>query len=663
MRGARSSIRFAVWFAALVTLSVSVASFGQEIPPNNQTPPDSATIDSLLALADSLTPRYLFTPVYRNKVDADVSKVGMLNEFKTAFNTPWGSRFNFSLSHEEKNYRLTPQFEETKLMQLSDLHMFNLFWQGTASYSDTRVLNRSRALGGGFTDFVINDKTGTLGSTYRRDYGPLRTDLIGSGGVISSERTFKEDEGIQSGVNGGVAYSLGNRVILRGRGAVRREWNRSTTIDSLFTGLGSNEDSVSTGARFQVTDSIAFNANYSRYNGDRTFTDQGRGSLGGQQGGAENVFEENERRNTRNTTLTLNSRFGRRFSLLLTGKHDERVLDYREQSTRDSRTVGDAATGAIGYTMPWRATASVQFETGRTLNDFGPLSTASFNEEKQRVAVTLHQALSKTFSVDLSGSSQLTQSFYIKYEDNPRDRDQVDTNLKLRITSAPFNRVSADIGIGYSNTEVVNIDSLQSSDNRVEELWELRPSFTVHVTPRFAISQTYGLSFEYTDYTFDEDQNLLDRNINFTNTFFYSPMTKVDLLFEYALFLHDNGSYLPDPVTGVRYYEKASEDRRDRSRIRVDYNVLYRKVDTRLGSMSFFAEHLYSRLEGWIPGDFENRTTTTDGQIQVGSEANYDWGGGKILRFYVARVKKFSDFGSDKEKNYWDARSEIAYPF
>src|SRR5262249_52789960 len=154
-----------------------------------------------------------------------------------------------------------------------------------------------------------------------------------------------------------------------------------------------------------------------------------------------------------------------------------------------------------------------------------------------------------------------------------------------------------------------------------------RPGFTYTINPRLSIIQLYGLSFEYTDYDFKADQNFLDRNITFVNTFMYHPATDIDLAFEYGLYLHDTGSYLPDPETGVRLLDVSAKDRRDRTRVRVDYRLTKR--------VAFFAENQYSRRLDMTP-DNTVTGTTTDGQITVGTSGNYDWGPGKYLRFQVA---------------------------
>jgi len=614
-----------------------------------------AGANSTIAAGDSAySPRYRWSPVFTNKITSDVSKVGMGNNFHVSLMTPWGSIFDFAVSNDESNYRTQNRTEQSKVMRLSDLHTFNPFWNGTTSYSDSRVFNRSVALGGGVQDFIIDDQQVNLGSTFKRTYMGFRSDMVGSAGAIKSERTFKRDRNIQAGVNGGVAYDIGRRFTWQGRGALRGTNGDSTADTTTFTGLGSSEDSVVTGIRFQVADSIRFNANYTRYSGGRDFTDQARGSLGAQNNGAENVFKEHESRNTRNTTVSMSSRLFSRFMIDMTASHDDQVFDYAVQTTRFSRTVGDGLSGKINYTLPWKTVSMVSFDNTTTLRDLGPQSISSLTDKSKRVGLSLSHQFTRTLALQMTASTQLQQSFYLKYDANPRDRDQLDTNMDVRLASQPFKKISATIGVGYSVSDFINIDKSQSQDNRSRVLWELRPGFTYTISPRFTIIQSYGLTIEYTDYAFKADQNFLDRNITFTNTFTYHPSKTIDLVFEYGFYLHDTGSYLPDPVTGERLLDVSSKDRRDRTRIRVDYRATKH--------ITFFGENQYSNRQDLSPSN-ELLNETSDGQILVGSSGLYDWGSGRTLRFSVARVKRFSPFGAEAEKNYWDARSEFAYPF
>lgn len=659
-------MRSGVWLiaAACVWLCAAVTARAQE--PASR--PDTTTTDlpplpgvapgtnPVFAAQDSLyAPRYRFSPVFTNKVAADFSKIGMSNDFHNGLMTPWGSIFDFQISNDEKNYRLQDLVERNKLMRLTDLHTFNPFWNGSASYSDTRVFSRTVQTGGSIQDLIFNDKTATLGSAYHRDFMGLRTDMTGSGGAIQSQRTEKNDEGVQTGVNGGVAYSVGDHMVLQGRGALRRTWDQSTAGPKTYYGLGSNEDSVATKFKVTGSDSLRFEVSHFRYSGDRDYTDLLRGSQGTQQQGEENVFREGEHRNSRNTTLSLSSELFDRMHMNVSAMHDELEYAYDVQDTRFSRTVTDGVIGRVDYTTPWKTKTAVTFENNEALRDLGPKSIGSVTDKRKKVGITLDHKFTATLALNVQGSTQLQQSFYLKYAENPRDRDQVDTNVNALLTSSPFKKISARVGVIYTNSQFINIDSTQSENNRTRTLWELRPAFTYYVNERLTILQNYALTFDYSDYDFKSSENYLDRNLTFSNEFQYHPTKKILLMFRYDLLNHDNGSYLPDPETGGDVLTIRSKDRRDRTDIRVDY-ALKKEI-------SFFAENLYSRSEDRTTGS-SIVTTNTDGQIEVGTNVNYTWGtGGRMLRITVSRVKRFNEFGSELEKNYWNAQSTFAYPF
>ncbi|HXV14717.1 MAG TPA: hypothetical protein VEC56_10985, partial [Candidatus Krumholzibacteria bacterium] len=257
---------------------------------------------------------------------------------------------------------------------------------------------------------------------------------------------------------------------------------------------------------------------------------------------------------------------------------------------------------------------------------------------------------------------------YLDTEANPRDRDQVDTSVNLRLSSTPFTKFSANINLAYSASEFINIDASQSSNNRTRELYELRPAFTYVFNEMITVSQSYGVAIEYTDFVFTPTSNFLDRNLIFTNRFDFKPTRHIGFVFDYGYNFHDNGSYLPDEVTGEEELSVQGEDRRDRINLRLDYRVMSRTVqkapsDPQLRqSLGVFAEQRYSRFEDRSVLS-DSKTVTTDGQIVVGARGDYEWGNGRTLKFTLARVKRSTKFGSEAEKNYWDMRSEFNYPF
>lgn len=649
-------MRFERWaMATLLTAAGILAGIAPRARAQAVAQADSAAIakaDSLMALI----PRYLFLPVYENRINSDVNGVGMTNDFHTTLTTPWKSFLTFQLNKDEKNYRLQNRLEDNKKMVATLVHPLRSDLNASVTYLDSRVFNRSIAVGGGVQDFIVNDLSVSSGASYIRKFtNDMRVDANLSGSAANGERAFKTDQTLAGGLFGGVAYELMNdRITLEGRGGARQSKSKSTTDVSNFGDLGASEDSLVARAKFAVADSIRFGVDYSDYHGDRAFADQARGSLGGQLGGAENVFEETEIHDTRNTTLTMDSNVPAvNVHLTLAAFHDENVFDYAIQKERFSRTIGDGFRGSVNYVFPWNTIATAGFEGGSTLRDLGPQSVSSLTDKRKLFRMGLSHQISPTFSVNLTGSTQIVQSFYLDYAQNPRDRDQVDTSVNFKITSQPFKPIFATIDVAYSASDVVNIDSTQSSGNRTRSLYELRPSFTYTMNQWLAITQTYGLVIEYTDFDYKASDNFLDRNLTFSNTFTFKPMTHVDFRLDYTLHLHDTGSYLPD-ATGTELLEVQSEDRRDRMSLHVDYSVGEH--------VNVFGENTYNRFEDHdIASD--TRNVTTDGQIRGGATGNYDWGKGRKLSFLMARVKRFSKFGAEAEKNYWEARSEFSYPF
>lgn len=618
---------------------------------------------------------FRFSPVYLNQISGDVSYVAMKNSFQTSMTAPFGSIFHFTVSGEEKHYRLQDKLDESKQLNASVLHVFNLFSTGSIGFADSRIFNRSIIPGGAFQDYVLNDKSINANGSYKRQYptnslvlSNVSIDANAAGSAVQSERTYKDDETLAVGGFGGVAANVFSRdVRVNARLGHRETWDRSTTSIAQFDSLGSGEDSLSTGVSAVLGDSIFLDAKYVYYSGQRTWADQAQGSLGGQQSGVQYVFRETEERDAEGVVIALNAKVWDRFHIKLTGNHDNQLSDYAIQTTRYSNTVGDALRGSIEYVLPWKTLAMISAEDGKTLRDFGPQSVSSYNDIRKKAALSLSHRFRSGFMVNLDGTTQLTRTEYLDPDANPRDRDQIDTSVNLKINSKLHKKLAATVSLAYSATEFINIDASQSENNRTRDLYELRPGFTYNFSDRFVITQTYGISIEYTDYVYKPTSNFLDRNLIFSNRFDFKPARRITFIFDYAFNFHDNGSYLPDEVTGEDVLSVEGEDRRDRINLRLDYRVMTRvkqvsPTEQLTRTLAVFAEQRYSRFEDRsLTSGTESETE--DGQITVGTRGDYDFGTGRKLKFTLARVKRFSKFGSEAEKNYWDMRSEFNYPF
>lgn len=629
--------------------------------------------------ADSLAAAVIgirFAPVYTNKIAGDVSSVLMNNGFKSTMQTPWGSQFFFQAALEEKHYRLQDKFDENNFLSANVIHTFNVFTKGSLGFLDSRVFNRSIIPGGRFQDYTFNDKSVNGAAVYDRTVqpgsGPFKSfhvDATGRGSAVQGERTYKDDQTLAAAAAGGFTGEMRSRLArVDARGGHRETWDRSETSLTVFDDLGSSEDSLSTSVFFELGDSILVDADYVYYEAQRLWADQAQGSLGSQQGGVENVFQEFEQKSVRSTRFAVRAKIFDNLRLNVAGTHDKQLLDYAVQKTRFSNTVGDGIKGELIYVAPWKTAASVILENTKTLRDFGPLSVSSYDDTRRLAILSLMHTFHKDFNMTLDGSTQLTRSEYLDTEANPRDRDQVDTSVGLKISSQLHPRLTGSVNLGYSASDFINIDSSQSENNRTRRLYELRPGFVYVMNQYLIVTQTYGVVIEYTEFDYTQEDNFLDRNLIFTNRFDFRPMPRIKFVLDYSYNFHDNGSYLPDPITGEEELSVQGEDRRDRFVTRVTYQVLQRMVrpinETADVEQQFaiFAEQKYNRFED-ISVLTDSKIANTDGQITVGTEGRYVWGKGRSFNFMLARVKRFARFGSDKEKDYWDMRSEFVWPF
>ncbi|MDH4038547.1 MAG: hypothetical protein OEX18_13775 [Candidatus Krumholzibacteria bacterium] len=633
----------------MVAAACLAATAPRVLSQDNVYNPGTATPDTL-----QFGKTYQFAPLFKNGIEGNVSFVSMMNQFNSNMSTSYGPRFDFGLFKDEKYYRLQDRREETKRLTLSSFYAVRPGMTSTLGYSDSRVFNRSVIPGGGFQDYIINDNGFTGGATLTGRVERARFDAALSASAMNGERTYKTDDTYGGGLNGGVGYNFfRNRLVVQARGALRETSESSRTALAVFNGLGASEDSVSGAVRLSLADSVDLRASYSAYNGTRTYADQAQGALGGQLGGAENVFEETENRLTRTTLLNLNSQLWDDLLIQLDASHEEQLSQYAVQTTRFGETVIDALRGTVTYMMPWKTRSVVSLDNSETQRNLGPQSVGSYAENRKRVGIGLGHQFTPTLRADFSASTQLSQSFYVNYEANPRDRDQVDNLASLRLSSQPFSRVSANVTVSYSSTQFINIDESQSRNNRTRDLYEMRPGFSWNVRDWFTISQTYGVVIEYTDYVFVPNDNFLDRNLIFANTFTFKPVPGLDFRFDYGLNKHDKGSYLPTGPNGEDVLNVDREDHRSRLTLRVDYAVNDR--------LAFFAENRYSQfVDKTVSSNLE--TVTTDGQIAVGTTGKYDFGKNRKLSFLLSRVKRFAPTGSAKEKDYWDMRSELNFP-
>lgn len=617
----------------------------------------SARAQDLSAIPDSLIDfRYKFIPIFEM-----TSKGGVVsNELGARFNNTIiganGLTVTTVLSVNEKKFRLQDRSEKNKQFNNT---VSKSVWPGfilALGHSDARQVSRAAIASGGVQDFVLNNEslngTATYISPTRYALGwDARTALI----VRNNEFAFKTDEGQGGQVNAGVrGRFLDGRVRVIARTAYEDFSEKSSSIFTTFDGLSTSSDSLLTAVDLKVTDSLDVNVNWTDYSFERIFADQTRSATGIQDVGAENLFRETEKREFRRYGVRMKTTPLRGLSLEMNALHSEQISDYVNTPSRYSRVVSDELRGNLSYRMKSGTAVSLKMENLEALRDLGTESLSSFFEKRKKASLSLQRKFTETFNIELSMAQGITQAFYLRFEENPRDRDQLDSSIRARVSSSPFPKIQTALFLSIASTDFVSIHKSQSENNRNRLRYDFQPTITYTMHDRLRVEQGYGLAIEFADFDFDETQNFLDRNVTFWNRVNHKPTRRVSTEFYYALTLHDRGSYLPDVPGGERFLDVDREDRTDQTKTSVRFAIN--------PHLTLVAAHNYSRRRDETVGSGSARITT-DGGIEGGVLGNYRFGTKGDLTFSLERTERFSPFGTDKQKKFWDANLSFKYSF
>jgi hypothetical protein len=608
------------------------------------------------SIADT-TATWAVAPSFEGGVKGDVTKVSLDEAIKNTFAYRNGAKLMSSLSISKSKYRLQAREDNTKTWSNSFLATLKpgLLWNTT--FSDSRIFNRIIPLSGGLQDFIVNTKTGSSSfQLMRYTPGGMKLDARSIVSVSSSEKIYKVDKRLQGEAGGGIAYSLGDRVRFTGRAYLMNAKDRSESGDQQFSGLGERSDSLSTKVSMKLPGKADLVVSYQRRTNTLEYIDLPRGIYFQQKLDEKDIIRETKVSNDNLLSIDATTHPLDRITLQLTADHSVSLEDYAVAKKRFSRIVNNGISGDLTYNYSSNISNKFIFKAERKdmLRDLGPLSVSSYKQKQKSVSATLNHSFTPKFSLNAMVGTTLSQIFYVDFDVNPRDRDQLNQFVQVRIASSPFPKVDAGIYLAVSSVDYINIDRSLSADNRRETTYDFRPEFTYNLNDRITISQKYGLNIEFTDFVFTENENFLDRNITFSNTVDAKLTRALFVQMHYGLLLHDRGSYLLDPGAIERVLRISQKDTKNLLRVKMRYRI---NEHLRAVAKQEFAE----RRDRVVTSGTE--TTFPEGTIEAGLEGEYKWSDARKLTFSLIKVNKFGRFNTKAQNDYWLMTSNLSYAF
>jgi hypothetical protein len=598
------------------------------------------------------------SPVYSGSIRGNANRVSMANSFVNDLTFSSGLIMKTSVKINETVYRDPDRDRKDQTKDLS--HNVIMLWGNglavTGLLSENRLSNRIVAFGGDLQNFIVNTKQASANATYGKTLNDeLKMSAYSDVRIFNKKQEgFKTDKSLEGDVAGGFIYRKGDRIEANTRGFYKRSDDRAEAGVLTFQGLGLSQDSLSSVVSVQLVDSASVGFEYVRYNSTREYIDLPRGTFLEPDFASEQKIRERQLTSARVYEVRSDLRPLGGLKVEMSARHSDQANEYTVERRKSSRTVGDYLTGKITYAIAKKTNATFSLERREVLHDLGPQSLSSYNEEGQNISATLRHSFTPTLNFNLVASTGLIQSYYIDYDVNPRDRDQLNEKLSLSINSRPYSKLSATISMSASSIEFVNIDASLSGQNRKETTYDFRPSITFQLNDRIQIKQDYGLNIEFTEYAFDENENDLDRNVRFSNTVRAKLTNALNVEFFYDLHFHDAGSYLRESPDGDRFLSVDTEDRKDRITLGFRY-----KINSHLTAVG---DYDYSRRVDKAVGS-DRETEFADGGIAAGLEGDYKWGTGQSLSFTLVKVKRYGRFNTDLQNDFWEMNSQLRYAF
>jgi hypothetical protein len=222
--------------------------------------------------------------------------------------------------------------------------------------------------------------------------------------------------------------------------------------------------------------------------------------------------------------------------------------------------------------------------------------------------------------------------------------------------------IETGVKFTYKQFETINIDRSLSGDNRTDFTYWVVPRFSLRPKKWIEIGQEYEIKMEFTDFTFRENENFLDRTtIMNTTANFNLFMRRLLLGIRHSYLFTDTGSYLRPEGGGERLYGRTSENFEHRFNFRFEY------APTK--GMSVFSNSNYRFQQSNRLGFEEGRRVTTDkrfydsGELQVGIKRGTKITESGTINLNIAWVRRFGPNLTPERREFWEVDMNMTVNF
>ncbi|MBD3348320.1 MAG: hypothetical protein GF400_03870 [Candidatus Eisenbacteria bacterium] len=362
---------------------------------------------------------------------------------------------------------------------------------------------------------------------------------------------------------------------------------------------------------------------------------------------------EHRRADTDAVNLKADLKLVENLTSLITLGYTRSRTEYSIETSKDNDLKARSVRASLGYAFgDTKFTAEMNSEKKR--NEY--YDTQTGNQYSNALGASITQDFGDKLRAVVRGRTSLLSHQYDDIEENNQDRDLYDQEATLQVDYTPRSDIRTSLYVKVREDNLIYIRTSRTGDNKTSQSYTVQPSIRKSFGDRVSVSQKYGLSADYTFYTYDPDSNFLIRNFSVDSSIDWSPFRALKLSFSHRFRSQDEGSYV-EGDDGIERYGKNSE----RDNHSVGLNLTYKLfgfIDVKV-SQSLSTQKRWNVEDGARELAWEKFDTTLSGK----ASADYELPSGTKLKFNVARTYRDATNIIDRQREVWDISLNIDKTF
>lgn len=270
------------------------------------------------------------------------------------------------------------------------------------------------------------------------------------------------------------------------------------------------------------------------------------------------------------------------------------------QSDRNNAVSSSSLKGSAKV-LPWRG-ATVNLGGAREVTRSEYETPDTGRDLHKSLSLKLSQDLGQKADMDLTALVDLVSVFYDDKEENPKDRDRLNSRVSSSLNYQPWDNVKTRLAGEFSEDKTIYIKEERSVNNRANRKYRLSGDYDITTYYNVTMSQNYDISAVYSSYEHNESNNTLVRNSNLTTQFKVQLTPKISINVNHRYQFQDQGNYSEEG--GKRLYARSSEKDTHSMSLTCRYNPMK--------SVTVMAKQTYRIQRNW---DYDNGEKSLDYEI------------------------------------------------